>query len=168
MKRPATLTAYIKVEAIRSVCVHNKAWLKRFRAFQWITFWYAVNVILIHFYFFILLLRFFFSRCCCDAYCVSCFAAVGFSFLLLVILMIYWMCWHPLLIKIIIHLLNTLRAAYGWMHTYLACSLVHPSIHAFFFFGFPTSNAQFWWFSMFTLCLFHIENFISFVVQQWV
>lgn len=32
-------------------------------------------------------------------------------YLVLVILMIYWMCWHPLLIKIIIHLLNTLRAA---------------------------------------------------------
>lgn len=92
-----------------------------------------------------------------------CLSAVGFFFLLLVILMIYWMCWHPLLIKIIIHLLNTLRAAYGWMHIYLAHSSVHPfvrpSIHAFF--RVPSIVR-----TMFTFCLFHLENFIPFVVLE--
>lgn len=116
-----------------------QAGVKRFRAFQWITFWYAVNVILIHFYFFsffFMLLSLLAAVAVVVAHLWCCLSAVGFFLLLLVILMIYWMCWHPLLIKIIIHLLNTLRATYGWMHTYLAHSPVHPfarpSIHAFF------------------------------------
>lgn len=107
--------------------------------------------------------------CWCRCRCVSRFAAVGFFFLLLVILMIYWMCWHPLLIKIIIHLPNTLRAAYSWIHTYLAHSLVHPIVHpsirAFFFLlqiPNPNNVRTILMVSMFTFCLFHLENFIPF------
>lgn len=61
------------------------------------------------------------SVCDADVWAIS--LPFVYFFLSLVISMIYWMCWHPLLIKIIIHLLNTPRAAYGWMHTYLVRSL---------------------------------------------
>lgn len=66
--------------------------------------------------------------CLCDADVWAISLPFVFFFLLLVISMIYWMCWHPLLIKIIIHLLNTLRAAYAWMHTYLVHSSIHPCV----------------------------------------
>lgn len=88
--------------------------------------------------------------------------------------MIYWMCWHPLLIKIIIHLLNTLRAAYAWMHTYLVHSSIHPCVLSlsvlcvcvyFFLFCWVTNIVRtILMVPMFTFCLFRLENLNPFVV----